>query len=124
MAAVRQLGVEKISAFFNAAEVDDFLKLGRVGTYIKQAPNGAAVNSSNTAAALANLAQHVPGNSILRSLAGGAYNSVTRNVRVKNALNGVAPYESLPGNGNYLKYLMAADQAGIGEGQYASDRRR
>lgn len=122
MQAVRQIGVPKLSAFFNASEVDAFLTMGRVGTYMKQAPSGATVNASNTAAAIANLG--IPGNSLIKSIASGAYNAVTRRSRVNNALAAKIPSENVPIPGNHLKYLMYADEAGIAEAQHAAGRRR
>lgn len=122
MQEVRRLGVDKLGAFFTAQEVDDILRAGRVGTYIKQAPNASAVNSSNTGAAIANLASRVPGLSAPIQFGKMAVNSVQRSSRVKNALAAEVPYEALPQE-NLLLKLMAAD-ASAGGGQIGADRRR
>ncbi|WP_315809461.1 lytic transglycosylase domain-containing protein [Pseudomonas sp. C9-3] len=59
--ALRGLGTNKLSAFFNPEEVAQLNALGRVAANIGTQPAGSAVNNSNTAAAAANLLRHIGG---------------------------------------------------------------
>ena len=79
MATVRRLGPDKLRAFFSPAEVEDIFRTGRVGTYIKQAPNASAVNSSNAGAAIANLAGKIPGVSPFMTVGKMALDAVQKN---------------------------------------------
>ena len=57
---LRDIGPQKLSAFFSQQEIDQINRIARVGTYINSSPAAATVNTSNTAAALANLGSSVP----------------------------------------------------------------
>lgn len=54
--ALSQIGTKKLAAFFSPEEIDKAQRVGRVGSYIHSFPSNATVNTSNTAAALANTA--------------------------------------------------------------------
>lgn len=54
-AALKQLGTNKLLAFFSPEEVNQMKAVGRVASYIHSQPEGAAVNNSNTGSAVANL---------------------------------------------------------------------
>lgn len=106
---LRRLGKDKLAAFFSPAEVDDLFRVGRVGAVIKQAPNGAAVNNSSTASALANLLGRLPGTSPAVALG----STITRGVRdradVKNALRATVQARPAPldeRQRNWLAYIL------------------
>lgn len=81
--ALRTIGASKMGAFFTPAEIDQIKVLGRVGAYIHQAPPGSAVNSSNTASAMLNLAGRIPGMpaavSVVQAAKGAINNRATVN---------------------------------------------
>jgi len=52
---LRQIGPEKLSAFYSPQEVDQLMRAARVGAYINASPQAATVNASNTAPAWANI---------------------------------------------------------------------
>lgn len=51
--ALQAIGTRKLAAFFSAEEIEQLQAIGRVGSYMKHQPTGAAVNNSNSAAMLA-----------------------------------------------------------------------
>lgn len=53
--ALRNMGTEKLEAFFEPHEVEQLKRLGRIGAYQQSNPAAAASNFSNSAGALANL---------------------------------------------------------------------
>jgi hypothetical protein len=117
MEQIRRLGTSKLEAFFSPDEVQDILRVGRVGATIKQAPNGAAVNTSGTASALANVLARVPGASPAVALGGAAKRAIRDRAEVRNALRAavepaVAPLD--PRQENYLRYLIFGGAAAGG----------
>lgn len=53
--ALRELGNEKLGAFYSPQEIETLKRIGRIGAYVNSRPNVATVNTSNTGAAVANL---------------------------------------------------------------------
>lgn len=84
--ALRTIGASKMAAFFTPAEIEQIKVLGRVGAYIHQAPPGAAVNSSNTASAMMNLAVRIPGMPAVVSVAQAAKGAINNRSAVNTAL--------------------------------------
>lgn len=88
--AIRTIGASKMAAFFTPAEIEQIKVLGRVGAYIHQAPPGAAVNSSNTASAMMNLAGRIPGMpavvSVAQAVAQAAKGAINNRATVNAAL--------------------------------------
>lgn len=121
MQQIRRLGVDKLGAFFTPGEVDDILRVGRVGTYIKQAPNAATVNTSNTAAAVGNLLTRfsaegsgVPGAGIAVGLAKRGIGAVRGQADVNNALAAALPTSKVPltpAQQNWLAALLGGGAA-------------
>ena len=83
---LRTIGESKMAAFFTPAEIDQIKILGRVGAYIHQAPPGSAVNSSNTASAMMNLAGRIPGMPAVVSVAQAAKGAINNRAAVNTAL--------------------------------------
>jgi len=57
LSALSDIGPQKLSLFFDAAELEQLRAIGRVGTLETFQPRGSAVNNSNTAAGVAGLLQ-------------------------------------------------------------------
>lgn len=93
---VRRLGAHKLRAFFEPEEVAEIMRLGRVGAYIKQAPNASFVNTSNTASAAANLFARVPGVSQAVNLGARAVGVVRDQRTVDHALRAAVPRSKKP----------------------------
>lgn len=117
MRTIRTLGVDKLQAFFSPEEVSDILRVGRVGSYIKSAPNASAVNTSNTAGAAFNLLAKVPGISPVVGLVNRGVNAVQNNATVRSALAAEVPVGPAPLNDaqrNWLAYILAGGALGAG----------
>lgn len=117
MQQVRRLGVDKLGAFFNASEVDDILRVGRVGAYIKQAPNASAVNTSNTGSAVGNLFSRIPGAGPAISVVNKVAGTIQNNNTVKNALAanlGAIRQPMTKEQSNFLRYILNSGALGLG----------
>lgn len=117
MASIRRIGVDKLGAFFSPQEVQDIMRVGRVGTFIKSAPNASAVNTSNTAGALMNIASKLPGGGPVLALGNRAINAVQNNSAVRRSLAAEVPSSTAPLNDtqrNWLAYILGLGAAGVG----------
>lgn len=117
---LRELGTDKLAAFFSPEEIANLKTLGRVGSYITSQPAGSAVNNSNTASALFNLATKLPGGGMLGNVASGI-NAVTRSVKnattAKNALAAEVPVSAAdltPQQANILAMILGGGAIGAG----------
>lgn len=94
--ALREIGDFKLAVFFSSDEIAKIKSLGRVGAYIHQAPPGAAVNSSNTASTMLNLANRIPGAPMAITLAKTAKNAIDNASLVKRSMAAVPPVTKAP----------------------------
>jgi hypothetical protein len=81
--ALREMGPDKLKAFFSPEEVTQLQRLGRVGAYINSQPVAAAVNYSNTAGAALNLLSRIPG----VPLAAQVLSNASRSLEQRNVVN-------------------------------------
>jgi hypothetical protein len=133
MGQVRRLGADKLRAFFSPPEVEDILRVGRVGAYINQAPNASVVNNSGTAAAVANLvmrggagASRIPGVNLAVDIGRHAVGAAQRRGAVRNALAAIVPETKAPLSSeqmNALAQLLATGEAGGAEAGNSARRR-
>lgn len=110
METLRRIGVDKLSAFFSADEMAKLMTVGRVGAYVKQAPNAAAVNNSNTASTVMNLASKIPGVGPLVAVGNKVAGSVKDNAAARRSLAAQVPTSQVPLSQmqrNYLAYLLS-----------------
>lgn len=117
---LRELGTDKLAAFFSPEEIANLKTLGRVGSYITSQPAGSAVNNSNTASAVFNIASKLPGGGMLGNVASGI-NAVTRSVKnatnAKNALAAEVPVSAAdltPQQANILAMILSGGAIGSG----------
>lgn len=94
--ALREIGNDKLRAFFTPAEVSELKLLGRVGAYIHQAPPAAAVNYSNTASTLMNLMNRVPGMPAAVSVGKAAKGAIDNAATVRAAVGARPPVTNSP----------------------------
>lgn len=94
--ALREIGNDKLRAFFTPAEVSELKLLGRVGAYIHQAPPASAVNYSNTASTLMNLMNRVPGAPAAVSVANAVKGAVDNAATVRRGVAAVPPVTKSP----------------------------
>lgn len=94
--ALREIGNDKLQAFFSPNEVAELKLLGRVGAYIHQAPPASAVNYSNTASTLMNLMNRVPGAPAAVSVAKAAKGAIDNASTVRRGVAAVPPVTKSP----------------------------
>ncbi|NSX16942.1 glucosaminidase domain-containing protein [Cupriavidus taiwanensis] len=115
--ALSKLGNEKLAAIFSPEEVAQLRSIGNVASYIQSQPAGAAVNNSNTAAAVMNLLSQVGGTVGRFPFANIARNSINqfRNENaVANALAGQIPAQAKEAPVNALRALLPPVAGGLG----------
>ena len=115
--ALSKLGNEKLGAIFSPEEVAQLRSIGNVASYIQAQPAGAAVNNSNTAAAVMNLLSQIGGTVGRFPFANIARNSINqfRNENaVRNALSGQIPAQAVEPPVNGLRALLPPVAGGLG----------
>ena len=125
---LRELGTDKLLAFFSPDEVEQLKRLGRVGAYITSQPAGAAVNNSNTAATAVSLLSRIPMPQSVRSIAGGVNALATAGKNSANARAAMAadvPVSAAdlsPQQANILAMILSGSAVGFGSGASGSVR--
>jgi len=117
MKQIRRLGADKLGAFFDAKEVGDILRVGRVGTLIKKAPNAAAVSSSNSQVGLINVLAPLDVVGRLARVGKHMVSAVQNEGHIRDALAANIPVSDAPlsqAQRNYLAYILAGGSAGGG----------
>lgn len=92
---LREIGTDKLRAFYSAEEVKNLKSIERVGAYIYSHPERAAVNTSNTSGALMSLLQRLPFGNQTLSLGQAAAGAIQRGSRVKTSMAANVPEETL-----------------------------
>lgn len=92
-AALRDLGDDKLAAFFSPAEVERLHRLSRIGAYVNQAPNRAPINSSGNWAAIQSVAARIPGVGPVLALARSAQTAVANQTGVGRAVAAEIPVQ-------------------------------
>lgn len=119
---LRELGTDKLLAFFSPDEVEQLKRLGRVGAYITSQPAGAAVNNSNTASAAVSMLSKIPMPQAVRSVAGGINALATAGKNSTNARAAMAAEvptsaaDLTPQQANILALILGGSAIGFGAG--------
>jgi len=111
MKAIRDLGPNKIEAFFSPQELADIMRVGRVGAYMRSFPADSPVNTSRSAGALMWMAGKVPGGNALADLVNSATRSVKGGADVRRSLAAQVPITDMPltpEQSNFLARLLGA----------------
>lgn len=95
-AALRELGPDKLKAFFTEQEVSQLQRLGRIGAYVDAVPNASRPNTSGNWGAISGLAQKIPGIPTSLALAGALKSGVSNQLDVSKALSGKTPTKLSP----------------------------
>jgi hypothetical protein len=114
--ALRDIGDQKLSAFFTNSEVDQMKRLARIAAYKSSLPSTAAVNSSNTAATAVNLASRLPGGDKLRLLA-GLTQPIVNQRSVNTAMNATVPQSANVSPEAIRRAQLAAALGGLISGE-------
>lgn len=116
--ALREMGSEKLAAFYSPEEIAQLKTVSRVGSYINTTPTAAPVNNSNTAGALMNLLTKVPGAPAAASLVNAMRNTVDNSRVVDRALAAKvpkSPADLTPEQIAAMAKLLAIGGAGAGQ---------
>jgi hypothetical protein len=89
--ALRDMGPEKLGAFFEKGEIAQLQRLARLGSYINAMPNASPVQSSNNWGAIMTLASRVPGVSPVVGLANTAKTAIGNQSAVNRSLAAQVP---------------------------------
>lgn len=93
--AIRDLGTEKLNAFYTAEEVAQLKTLSRVGAYINSPPGSSPVNFSNTGGAVANMVRGgiglIPGGKTAIGLIDAGKTAANNRAGVATAIAGEVP---------------------------------
>lgn len=89
--ALRELGTEKLSAFFTPDEISQLQRVARVGSYIEAVPNASKPNVSGNWGAITNMATNFPGVPQSLALVNALRNSASNQMNVNRALSGNVP---------------------------------
>lgn len=117
MQTIRKIGPHKLGAFFNAQEMGDILRVGRVGAYMRALPADSPVNTSRTAGALMWMMDKVPGGRAVGSLGQAAARTVKGQADARNALAASVPVSQAdltPRQQNFLALLLSLGAVGGG----------
>ena len=89
--ALKDLGPDKLKAFFSADEVARLERLGRIGAYMNQFPNASPVQTSNNWGAIMSLAGRIPGVSTSVNVAKTAATAIGNTSAVRKAVAADVP---------------------------------
>lgn len=122
--ALRALGSEKMSAFFTQAEIDSMKRAARVAAYIHSVPSASAPNTSNTGAAIANLAlNNIPGVGATAAFVKGLAQPVLNARAVSNSMAANIPQQAAGATPEQIRRAaLAAAMAGAVGGQAVAPR--
>ena len=115
--ALQSIGDEKLATLFSKAEVEQLKRVGRVAGYTQAAPQGSAVNSSNTAASVMNLLSGLSGHVGTWpgvNIAAKSFREFQQSQAAKNALMAKLLPETEEGQTNALRALMAPGAGAFG----------
>lgn len=117
--ALKDIGTEKLKAFFVQDEIDQLKRAGRVGAYINTEPAAAAVNKSNSASAVANVLSKIPGIPASAALLGAAGRTIGNTRAVNTALDSTIPEQAAkltPEQIQFMSRLLSIGAQAIGAG--------
>lgn len=105
--ALRELGTEKLAAFFTPDEIAQLQRVARVGSYIEAVPNASKPNVSGNWGAITNMATNFPGVPQSVALVNALRNSASNQMNVNKALSGNVPRQLAPEEIRLLSRALA-----------------
>ena len=126
--ALRNLGTERLGAFFSPQEIAEMQRLGRIAAYTGSAPAKAPVLGNPNMVWAADLINRIPylgkAAGAVKAVGGGASASVMRGRDAAKSLAADVPVQDLPGStindpamtslANYLRLALTGAAAGFG----------
>lgn len=117
---LRQIGTERLSAFFSQAEIESMKRMARVSAYINSVPSAAVPNTSGTAATVLNLAGAIPGISPMVQAARAVANPVLNQRAVSTAMNPQVPQSMAQASPEVIRRLQMMGAMGGLLGSYGA----
>lgn len=115
--ALREIGSDKLSAFYSPQEIAQMKTLSRVAAYINSVPSSAPVNYSNNIGAITGLAARIPGAPAALSLVNALRNTVNNASTVKAGVAASVPEpaaKASPEQARQLARLLTYGGVGAG----------
>lgn len=105
--ALRQLGPEKLKAFFSPEELAQMERVGRIASYIDSVPNASKPNTSGNWGAITSIAEKIPGIPSSVALARALRSGVANNLDVSSALAAKPPSKLTPEEIRFISQLLS-----------------
>ena len=115
--ALRELGQDKLSAFFSPDEVATLQRVGRVGAFVESIPAGRMPNTSGNWGAISSLARSIPGAPMAVSAGSALADALRRSVAEQSALSAKIPAKMTPDQIRYLSQILSAGGVSVGAAQ-------
>lgn len=112
--ALRNLGTDKLSAFFTPQEVKQLQTISRVGSYMDAVPYASRPNTSGNWGAITQLATSIPGAPQSAALVNALRNSVSNELNVRRALSANPPTQLTPEQIRLLSQFLGAGSLAAG----------
>lgn len=115
--ALREIGTDKLRAFYSPDEIAQFKTLSRVAAYINSTPGSAAVNTSNNIGAITGLASRIPGIPAGVAIANALRNTISNASTVNKGVAAQIPVTTAkpsPEQARQLAKLLTASGFGAG----------
>lgn len=109
---LREIGTEKLSAFFNQGEIEGMKRMARVSSYINSVPANAVPNTSGTASALLNAGAVIPGMSPVLQIARAIGQPIANQRAVSSALSAQVPQSIAPASPELIRRLQMLGAGG------------
>lgn len=122
--ALRELGDDKLAAFFSPNELATMQQVGRVGAFVESIPAGRMPNTSGNWGAIANLARNLPGAPLALTAGGAMSDALRRSAATQSALSGKIAAKPTPEQIRYLSQLLSAGGVSTGAAQGAQLNQR
>jgi hypothetical protein len=90
-AAIREIGTEKLGAFYTPDEISQLQRIARVGSYMESVPFASKPNVSGNWGAITSMATNFPGTPQSAALVNALRNSVGNQMNVNKALSAEIP---------------------------------
>ena len=109
---LRDIGTEKLSAFFDKAEIEAMKRMARVSSYINTVPANAVPNTSGTASALLNAGAVIPGMSPVLQIARAIGQPIANQRAVSSALSAQVPQSMAPASPELIRRMQLLGAGG------------
>lgn len=112
--ALRQLGEEKLGAFFSPQEIASMQRNARIAAYIDSIPNASRPNTSGNWQAISNVAQKLPFMPTTLALGGALKSTIGNQLDAARALSGKLPTNPSPEEIAFISKVLGGGAVAAG----------